>query len=221
MRGTGTQVIGTIVGLGLLWGGAKAYESVRTNVCVYVDNGGGSAPLVVSLDNEVKLAVEPGEVGKLECRAGERRITINRSSDVVFNEVKQLTTPAVGKTTRCMLNPEGTNRYWVRPILYGHQWQLGEQVDYKDKYEQLAHRIELLSTDAWFELEKGDFVLEDVPDSIRVDQTSRGATRYEVCRIERAEHDYIASARRDTHWTEQQFGRLSQLVRSVMEAAEE
>src|SRR5262245_46310658 len=201
------------------------YDAVKTDVWIYVDNG-GRQPLVVSIDRSERATVPAGSFLVVKCRSGERHVEVRRGGQTVFDEVKQLRKPDKKEPTRYLLNPEETNGYRTYEAEYGMSFKnldagiprfplLGGFGDggVKSRYQELVNEPKLLDPGPWHEVGQCDFVLQREPQQV---EGLIYEKRTVLARVDKRDYDFLREARRKDEPTVEDLDALEKVVERVM-----
>jgi hypothetical protein len=197
-------------------------------VWVYVDNG-GDEPMVVTVDGHEEATVAPGQCEKIVCQPGERQLQIRCGANVLFEGAKNLPeSDSIGVSRRYLFNPDNRNRYRTYVVKYGSSPFEGlfkaredslsgtPQSQIHSVYKKLAAEPQLLPPDAWFEVPRGAYVLQDAPQVV----VTRGYTerRTVLARVDPKDYAFIAAARENKNPSEDDLDDLAEVVERVLDA---
>jgi hypothetical protein len=198
------------------------------NVWVYVDNG-GDKPMVVKVEGQDEVTIDPGQFEKLALPPGEKRFHVKRGDQVLFDGTQDLQpSDEFGNTRRYFFNPDQRSRYAILTVKYGGSRLDGVLESYlkgspKDAqsarrvaYEKLANEVKLLPSTAWFEVPTGAFVLTPLPQVV----VTRGYSeqRTVLTRVDPKDYAFIEAARAKQNPTAADLKALSEVVNRVLDS---
>jgi len=213
--------IGVVVGIiAVVLLGLGIGDRVRLNVYLFVDNA-GAEPAIVKLEGAAVLTVAPRSVGIVYTRHGDRQIRVERAGQPVFEKEITIDSPGFFGVSKYIVNPKQESGYWVWAKRYGQQFNppTPDLHDPTAIYHLIAREIPLIGNMEWFLVpsDKSEFVLtENPPDSIEVKNGQTAAVKYQVCRMERQEHDMIQSAPEKQNVNEDELKEMAVIVAGLL-----
>jgi hypothetical protein len=216
----GAALLGVVVAGGLL------YRALRSDVELYVDNG-GTAPLEVRIDGRARGRVAPGTHAMIECRSGERLIEVLEGGRVVHSARHTLLGPQrSGRRNKYLLNPGAALRYHTYEVEYGFampkfNWNMrfgfGPEAERRRKYRELADKVTLFPVSEWADVSSFDHVLGPAPKKV---QGNLRDTRHVLARVPAEDYERIARARQNDKPTQQEVDELELAVETILKAKE-
>jgi hypothetical protein len=196
---------------------------------IYVDNS-LEEPLVVLVDGQERVTIEPGLSATLEYPPGEYHFVVKAGDRVLLDERKKLEeTDSFGPRRKLLLNPDAETKYQIYVMQYG-QSRLGDAMEsgllsmQKDPqarnqylYKQLLKDLTLVPQGTWSEVTGSEYVLKLPPDSV----VSKSAIEKKkvVARIDAKDYARMQRAGRKERPTERDVEALADLLDDIVAKA--
>ncbi len=221
------RVVGALVLLvlvGLVGGGVALYRMLRSDVQLYVDNGGANA-LEVRIDGKPRGQVPAASHVRIDCRSGDRLIEVIDGGAVVYSGRHTLQAPPKSdRPSKYLLNPGKATRYHTYQIEYGFALPMpnwggfgmawGEEDARRRKYHQIAEKVTLFPASEWADVSQFDHVLEPAPAEV---QGNLRETRRVLLRVPTADYELIAGARKNNKPTQAEVEELERVVAPLLQ----
>lgn len=198
--GVGLKVIGLVAVLAVAMIVLKGTEWYRanfqTNAWIYVDNTSGQ-PMEVYVDGSVVATVAPGRLELIKTRDGARQVKVTSGGETLFDESKQLEKPKSAAPSRYLLNPDNSQRYWIREVQYGIAVpKIRQAANETDRYLQTAFALRLVEGPGpWYAVPpRCDYLPgETIPEKV---EGYSGTSKFALRRISPAEFKFFEQARK-------------------------